>query len=383
MNRSTLLLPLIVAILLGVGLPAQAKDFALNFQDLPPVETKPQTLAVAPGLEHEGEQPTPSPSSESLLSIPDTATEPPQGLAETAIASLPPPPPTLDNASQEVPVAEAIAPNDSLAEATDALPTDSATPEAVSEAIALSFDLAPAASEGDRPITIPKTPQPAPPTDLPENTTVFSASLFSGGENSLVAMAIGSAEGTRTPNGGRTPAYFGHTDPGNQAWNLGSFSYQHQARSPEEADQRQLSRLQDQAQLLAKKAAELNLSLTLEEQLNALDLANQAPQAALDRGGYLDWLRQAHDIGLSGSEAILWARVRSFIDPDTHQWNAPGLGNNIDQISRDQERRMNAIAQAIATHPLAQAEVTLVTESTTPAESDLSILEQILNFDLS
>jgi hypothetical protein len=38
-----------------------------------------------------------------------------------------------------------------------------------------------------------------------------------GGSNSLVAIAIGTAEGTRTPIGSYTGAWWGHTDPGNGA----------------------------------------------------------------------------------------------------------------------------------------------------------------------
>ena len=176
------------------------------------------------------------------------------------------------------------------------------------------------------------------------------ADLFEGGVNSLVAKAVGSAEGTRTPRGDRTTAYYGHVDPGNGVWNLGSFSYQHGAPSPEAADEKQLKRLAKQARMVRQQAKAKGMELTLEEELNAIDLANQAPLAALDRGGYIDWLEAAHKMGLRGSEAVLWARTRSFLNPDTGQWNAPGLGNNVYSISRDQERRQQAIARAIALH---------------------------------
>ncbi|MFQ3618379.1 MAG: hypothetical protein SNJ57_15830 [Cyanobacteriota bacterium] len=171
-------------------------------------------------------------------------------------------------------------------------------------------------------------------------------SLFSGGSDSLVARTVGSAEGTRTPTGDRTSAYNGHTDPGNGVHNLGTFSYQHGASSPEEADKKQLERLRQQTETLQKKAKDLGLELTQAELLNGIDLANQAPQAALDRGGYVERLAEAKQQGKFGDEAILWARTQSFIDPDTQQWNAPGLGNNADSIERDQQRRMEAIAAA-------------------------------------
>lgn len=174
--------------------------------------------------------------------------------------------------------------------------------------------------------------------------------LFNGGSDSLVAKAVGSAEGTRTPDGGKTWAYYGHTDPGNRAWNMGSFSYQHGAQSPEDADVKQLTRLRQQFEMIRQSAASNGLRLGLAEQLNGIDLANQAPLAALDRGGYVDRLRQAYAQGLRGSDAVLHARTYSYINPNTNQWDAPGLGNTYDSINRDQARRLNAVAEAIANH---------------------------------
>lgn len=173
---------------------------------------------------------------------------------------------------------------------------------------------------------------------------------FEGAENSLVAKAIGAAEGTRTPNGDRTNAYYGHVDPGNGVWNIGSFSYQHGANSPEEADVKQLQRLKQAAVKIQGSADFYGMTLTQAEWLNALDLFNQAPIAAVGKGNFIDWLKKAKDQGLTGDEAILWARTRSYIDPETQRWNAPGLGNNVNTITRDQERRMKMITKAIAAY---------------------------------
>ncbi|MBF2078438.1 MAG: hypothetical protein IGR76_07940 [Synechococcales cyanobacterium T60_A2020_003] len=191
-----------------------------------------------------------------------------------------------------------------------------------------------------------RTPQES-DSFLPPQTAHQLNQLFAGGTDSLVAKAVGAAEGTRTPEGAKTWAYYGHTDPGNGVFNLGTFSYQHGAASPEEADQKQLLRLNDQARQIQQDAANRGLTLGIEEQLNAIDLANQAPKAALSYGGYLDRLQEAYQMGLRGSEAILWARVRSYIDPNTQTWNAPGLGNDAAKIEADQRRRMDAIARAI------------------------------------
>ncbi|MGG6240413.1 hypothetical protein ACQ4N7_17450 [Nodosilinea sp. AN01ver1] len=200
-------------------------------------------------------------------------------------------------------------------------------------------------------------------------------SLFEGNSDSLVARAVGSAEGTRTPNGAINPAYFGHTDPGNRVWNMGTFSYQHGAKTPEEADQKQLARLQNQGDLLRQRALQHGLNLTLEETLNGLDLANQSPLAAIGRVGYVERLAEAKANGLEGSEAILVARTRSYINPNTGRWNAPGLGNTEASIRRDQQRRANAVAQAIAAYesenPQLQAATWTLTPSPAPAPETL------------
>ncbi len=184
-------------------------------------------------------------------------------------------------------------------------------------------------------------------SNLFQQATFTLRQLFSKDTDSLVAVAVGNAEGTRTPAGDRSQHFYGHADPGNGVWNLGTFSYQHGADSAEAADAKQLERLKRQAQVMQEKASAHGLKLTLAETLNGIDLANQAPQALLDVAGYIDWLAQAQNLGMSGSEAILWARVQSFIDPKTQRWNAPGLGNNAESITRDQQRRMQAIARAI------------------------------------
>ncbi|GAB4373597.1 MAG: hypothetical protein Kow00121_17000 [Elainellaceae cyanobacterium] len=215
---------------------------------------------------------------------------------------------------------------------------------------------APSAPSAPTPVASALPPTPAPIAEAPpkvDTDAIANSSLdtiFAGDSESLVAVAVGSAEGTRTPDGGRNSAYHGHVDPGNGVWNLGSFSYQHGADSPEQADAKQLARLRSQAETILQKAASKGIELTLEEKLNGIDLANQAPKAALDQQGYIDWLAEARKQGLTGSDAILWARVQSFIDPYTKTWDAPGLGNSEDRITHDQERRMLQIAKAIATY---------------------------------
>ena len=255
-----------------------------------------------------------------------------EGFAE----ALPPAPPTL------------VVPEVQVADASPAVVEAAAlSPNRLPIALSFAFE-PPVASD-----TVAQAETPAPELtpavalSASEFAQVMESFVFEGGRDSLVARAIGSAEGTRTPTGGYTGAFNGHVDPGNQAWNLGTFSYQHGANSPEEADYKQLARLQSQAKIIQQKAEARGLTLDLTQTLNALDLANQSPLAALGQGGYMDRLVEAEAKGLEGSDAILWSRTYAYFDSDRQRWNAPGLGNTFQGVNRDQERRMNAIAQAV------------------------------------
>lgn len=346
----------------GAAEPRQnlALDFSLKAQVLstPEVlpETGPETGSKLSAPSEARSTAAAKPTENQLLRVPQRQQIPIGSSGNRGLAVLPPPPsPSLpaperpDAASLESGNEE---PSPPTAEVTTAAP--------LAESLALNFDPQPQPQPAPRQAVKPSQPVLEEKPSL-AGFDVADQALFEHGAESLVARAVGSAEGTRTPEGDRNPAYYGHVDPGNGVWNLGTFSYQHGAKTPEDADQRQLMRLQTQFQTLKMQAAAKGINLTLEEKLNGIDLANQAPLAALDRGGYIDWLVQAHVMGLSGSEAVLWARTRSFIDPDTQTWNAPGLGNNLYSISRDQERRMQAIARAIVARPRREVEVSAAT----------------------
>jgi len=370
-----------LAFTLGISTAARAEEeFGLSFElepagggsDVTPIDA----VAIVPPA---ADPPIPEVDSDAPLPVPPAAKNPPfagdttrpsgvYGGGESLALSrgmpaqslLPVPPPV------SVPSAIAAAPPEkpSSTLSTRSVPERSAQPaqreaktpleEPVDGAIVFDLesrftaDGRSASSEAAAEETSPSTAKTLP---VKETADTFTR-IFQGGTESLVALAVGSAEGTRTPEGHKTPAYFGHVDPGNGVWNLGTFSYQHGAQTPEEADSRQLSRLQSQTRALKQKAEDHGLELTLAELLNGIDLANQAPLAALDRGGYVDWLAEARKLGMQGSEAIVWARTRSFIDPDTQRWNAPGLGNNIHGITHDQARRASAIDRAIQANAL-------------------------------
>jgi hypothetical protein len=155
------------------------------------------------------------------------------------------------------------------------------------------------------------------------------------------------AEGTRTVDGGKTSAYWGHTDPGNGKHNMGTFSFQHGARSPEEADMLQLQRLYQYTAALQEYAVANNMNLSLVELMAGIDLANQAPLAAQH---YLANLQQLKARGFSGMDAILEARAYSYINPATGRLEASGFDNNWQWLRYDQARRLAAIQYTLEYH---------------------------------
>jgi len=212
--------------------------------------------------------------------------------------------------------------------------------------------------------------KPRSPLTPPPIATVPDA-WWSQGSASPVAVALGTAEGTRRPDGGKNPAYYWHTDPGNGANNFGTFSWQHlppevmqpviqaggaaakrdvsaQLGLAESADRVAFDRVMRFHDRLRDRAAEKQMSLTLRELLNGLDLANQSPLAGLSPMGYLDRLAQMQAEIADPGEQILEARVWSFWHPRYNRWDAPGLGNTYATIRRDQARRLAAIDAAIA-----------------------------------
>ena len=285
---------------------------------------------------------SPTAQADDRLPLPSNAIDAPVGSSSTAWDD-PSPPPVPDALTSDAPTSERSVPEPSPTSPIAANLLQTVKTASTQKPVELWFNVPP-----DKTIA-QAAPPPAAIASPASNSGASPSldSLFAGDSNSLVAKAVGSAEGTRTPDGDRNPAYYGHVDPGNKAWNLGSFSYQHGAASPEEADRKQLQRLQDQAAVLQATAIADGVNLTLEETLNGIDLANQAPKAALDRQGYIDWLAKAHAIGKTGEDAILWARAQSYFDPAMQRWNAPGLGNTEASITHDQARRMAAISQTL------------------------------------
>lgn len=325
--------------------PAQAME--VNFELVSKPTPAKTTVAASPDLTSARPNFQPQTSKAAVVStfrplpIPPAASQPPsrvtpstKALPRNVIASariLKPPP------AAALPTTRVLEPN------TPPLPS-----KVKPAPIGLNFTPAHPVAASPPPQPLASTPQQP---DLPKW-------IYQGGSNSLVARVIGSAEGTRTTSGQPTRAYYGHTDPGNGVWNMGTFSYQHGASSPNEADRKQLQRLQRQGKKIAHQANQAELDMSLGEILNGLDLANQSPRAALEQGGYIDRLAQAKQQGMKNGDAIVWARTYSYLDPQTQRWNAPGLGNTLPSIRRDQNRRHEAVARAFAHYQAQRAEPT-------------------------
>lgn len=176
-------------------------------------------------------------------------------------------------------------------------------------------------------------------------------------EDSLIARLVGSAEGTRTIDGGKTSIWDGHVDPGNGVWNKGTFSYQFGANlSPEESGKRQFNKILGHVKTAEAQAKQLGITLTAWEAANLIDLANQAPLCITEEGGYIPRLVEARkkgkEKGWNEYQIVLHARIWSYWDPQKGGWDAGGLRayddiSKEESIRRDQDRRMNMMKQAI------------------------------------
>lgn len=215
---------------------------------------------------------------------------------------------------------------------------------------------------------VPVAPVVVTPASPPDSTSTASApttgtsrdDLFAGGSKSVVARTVGAAEGTRSADGGTTDIYEGHVDPGNGVWNRGTFSYQfgnEENLSAEEADRRQMAKIKRiyESVMLSKAAKHGVMPLTVAEEINGIDMINQAPLAVTEDGGYIERLAEARKKGLSGQAAILEARVWAFWDASRGGWDAPGLRAYDDMgkeasIRHDQKRRMGMIEDALASY---------------------------------
>jgi hypothetical protein len=170
--------------------------------------------------------------------------------------------------------------------------------------------------------------------------------LLDGGVDSPVAIAVGTSEGTRAPDGGKTSAWDGHIDPGNGVRNQGSFSYQHSATSPNDADEQQLKKIKNVVlpkflaiipRLQKWEMNEIKLLFLL-----VCDLYTQSETACVAKGGFLSQISMNGNYSPTVSRITDW-RVQAYYDPDTGNLDAPGFSNNAGILTNDQKRRTEAI----------------------------------------
>ena len=157
--------------------------------------------------------------------------------------------------------------------------------------------------------------------------------------NHELFVAIGISEGTRTPSGGFTQAYYGHTDPGDGNRNVGTVSGgRGRAKTPQAVDREYMKILTE----VQYKVAPVLKGLGLQPgtagynrvMFNILDLEVQAPAAVPD------FIRKLGDVKAQGFtiDAIAKARADSFFTP-AGNLDAPGFNNNYSLLLKDQRAR--------------------------------------------
>ena len=156
-------------------------------------------------------------------------------------------------------------------------------------------------------------------------------------------VAIGIAEGTRTPDGGYTKAWFGHTDPGDGNSNRGTVSGGRgptAGMTPEQVDNYYMNKLTALslavAPVLEAYGMKPNAQVWHRALFNYLDLYVQSPVAARD---YLGKIPEALKAG-SQIEAFAKIRADSYRDPKTGRLYTSF--NSYADLLRDQRSRAGA-----------------------------------------
>ena len=188
--------------------------------------------------------------------------------------------------------------------------------------------------------------------------------LFVGGTNAPIAKIIGMAEGNRTASGGYTKSASGHIDPGNSAYNIGSFSAQGDLNkgSIAASDEAVINNLiKPSVEKLYRKAKQEGVSVTPKLLLNYLDTINQGGEAV--GTGWSD--RKSTGVGFLGKlsmvkgkendeAAIRELRMESYRNT-RGSMEVAGIFQNRSNFSADQQRRMSELNKAASTFGLSSA----------------------------
>ncbi len=165
--------------------------------------------------------------------------------------------------------------------------------------------------------------------------------------DSRLSVAIGNAEGTRNADGTTRAAYHGHTDPGNQKSNCGTFSKQDGPTNPKQADQAQLRAFRNFRPQYEQACATAHLDPS-DPLLAAstFDLYNQSPAAVMEPGGFLSKFKELHDKGVT-PESVVNARIQSFYKPGADKPTVSEVLAGPGKLKADQLRRTTAIEEVL------------------------------------
>lgn len=165
-----------------------------------------------------------------------------------------------------------------------------------------------------------------------------AASTSTSPSDDLLKRAIGRAEGTRDRNGNPTAAFQGHKDPGwsGRCKNQGSFSYQHCASSPDEADRKWLEVLRKaEGDIQAQAQEKFGQPLSMRAVVAALDAYTQSPDAGGKR--FVKHLATADPT----PEQLVAARIAALTE------SRRVLGGPPMNVPADQQRRVNALLEQL------------------------------------
>ena len=181
----------------------------------------------------------------------------------------------------------------------------------------------------------------------------------SQGSAAPAAKVIGHAEGTRNADGTNTAAYDGHSDPGNNRSNKGSFSYQGAAdQTPDQADRAQLTKLAGRINQFKSAAARVGI-----DPYNAKLVAvyfDQFTQGEVAAGRFLDQLDYLATNGISDT-TLNELRFRSYVDHSTGV-RFPGSGGGFENVARTNlgreptEEEIQAVIRADQETPYGRAD---------------------------
>jgi hypothetical protein len=155
--------------------------------------------------------------------------------------------------------------------------------------------------------------------------------------DAVLKRAIGRAEGTRDAAGNPTAAYYGHTDPGwsGQCQNQGTFSYQHCADTPEDADRAWLGTLRQAEQdINAQAVTKFGQPLSRAAMVAALDAYTQSPDAGKRLVGHLPNADPT-------PQELVDARIAAL------DASRQGKGGPPMNVPADQRRRVNAVLEQV------------------------------------